>query len=836
MNKKLLLYVILLVVFTAAYIVAAEIGFVFEVGITSISPVWPAAAIALGILLTRGYRFFPAIFFGASVSQTIHLVVTNDHSIASAIIISTVVAAGCTASALTGAVLLKTFIKKTNVIERVWDVVKFVALAAIFSTMIGATITTFALSLSGIIPEGEFGYLWWTWWTGAGVGILLIVPVMITCCVRPEIFRSPQRLFEAGLFAAFFLIVHQLAVGNWIPQLLATHPLDNILPPFFLFLLLVAVLRFKQFGSSAFVFLAWILFVWDTANGVGPFVRDGAVESMLTLEASMGLLAVTMMTLTATMNELNHVVIKLRKSKGQLEERVEERTVELTQANLGLEREVTDRRNAEEQLRISGLKLKAQYKGIPIPTYTWQRVDSDFELVDYNDAAETITRGSVVKLLGKKASELYADTPEVIEDMAKCFMEKTVVKHELLYRFRSTPETRVLDTTYAYVPPDLVLAHTDDITERKQAEEQIVRQSADLEERATELTALNEVSAAISRSIDLDDLLMHVLKTITNLDLFNVEHKGGVFVIEDDRMRLAAHLGHPEEFLAQHANMKLGDCLCGKVAQSGEIIVSGNSDHDDRHEIRYDGMKPHGHVIVPLKMANRVVGVSYFYFPADFRISSRKLELLTTIGNQLGVAIENARLFGETKRLSLHDALTGLANRNLMNAELAKTFKQSQRSRMSLSLIMMDLDHFKEFNDTYGHAAGDKLLVDVAEVIKRAIREVDVAVRYGGEEFLIILPGTDADKATEVAERLRKAIEEKEFHHDECAPVHITVSLGVATSSEDVAMSNRLVMMADDALYEAKRNGRNQVKVWNGGGYSDVMAPQIGAPKDKGFP
>lgn len=815
MKSRWLSYSALLAAFAAAYIVAAAVGYSLQVDDTFVSPVWPAAGIALAGLLMRGYRIFPGIFAGAFIAQFAALNSSLEISTLSMVLISLMVAFGCTVSALAGAFLVNTFIGKRNLIETVPDVVKFVGLAAIASTTIGATITTLALDLGGLFPWGDYGYLWWTWWTGAGIGILLTTPLMVTCCLRPMCARSVKRVLEAVLFLGFFFLVHQLAIGVWWPQLVATHPFDNILAAFFVFLLLLAVIRFEQLGSTVFVFFAWVLMIWDTSHDLGPFVMDSQVESLLTLEASLGLLAVFLMVMSATMNEHHDVVRKLRKSRDELEVRVKERTGQLSDANEELENEIAVRIRAEEQIREAGAKLKAQYKGIPIPTYTWQRVDDDFVLVDFNDAAEAITHGTVVKLVGQKVTKLYNDRPDIQHDMEECFREKKVIKHDFEYLFRSIGETRFLSTSFAFVPPDLVLVHTEDITERMRAEEQVIRQSEVLEERNSDLAALYEVSTAISRTIDLKQLLMDVLKTITSLELFKVEKKGGVLIVEGENMRLAAHLGHPEEFIELHRAMKVGDCLCGQAAKTGEIIVSGNSDNDKNHSFHYPGMKPHGHVIVPLKVAERVVGVSYFYFPAEFQISQRQLDLLSTIGNQLGIAIENSRLFEETRKLSLHDSLTGLANRNLMNIELARTFAESLRSNLPLSLIMMDLDHFKEHNDTFGHAAGDRLLRDIAHITRKELRSADIATRYGGEEFLIILPNTDINKACEVAERLRVAIGRKPFYFNGGPPVHVSVSLGLAERSDEVTVPDRLVMMADDALYEAKNTGRNRIRVWS---------------------
>jgi DNA-binding response OmpR family regulator len=132
------------------------------------------------------------------------------------------------------------------------------------------------------------------------------------------------------------------------------------------------------------------------------------------------------------------------------------------------------------QLRESEEKARAQYKGIPVPTYTWQKVGEDLVLVDYNDAAEAITQGKVADFVGIKLGEMYRDRPEIREDICRCFAEKATIKREMPYRFQSTGEDRRLAVKYAFVPPDLVLIHTEDITERVRAEEEARKHAAEL--------------------------------------------------------------------------------------------------------------------------------------------------------------------------------------------------------------------------------------------------------------------------------------------------------------------------------------------------------------------
>ncbi|TET40630.1 MAG: PAS domain S-box protein, partial [Dehalococcoidia bacterium] len=139
----------------------------------------------------------------------------------------------------------------------------------------------------------------------------------------------------------------------------------------------------------------------------------------------------------------------------------------------GTLRDITERRRVEQALRESEEKLRAQYKGIPVPTYTWQRIGEDLVLVDYNDAAVAITQGQIANYIGKKDSEMYQNRPEILNDLSRCFAEKTSIYREMLYEYMSTGETKHLAVSYAFVPPDLVLVHTEDITERKRLEQSL---------------------------------------------------------------------------------------------------------------------------------------------------------------------------------------------------------------------------------------------------------------------------------------------------------------------------------------------------------------------------
>ncbi len=305
-------------------------------------------------------------------------------------------------------------------------------------------------------------------------------------------------------------------------------------------------------------------------------------------------------------------------------------------------RDVTKFKQIEEELRISEKQAKAQYKGIPVPTYTWQKVGNDFILIDYNYAAERITKGQVSNFLGIKLSEAYKVQPKIIDDMWECLNKKTIVRAEMPYEIGIAGKGKVFNIHYSFAPPDLVLVHTEDITERKKAEE--------------------------------------------------------------------------------------------------------------------------------------------------------KKEWLTK----------------KLKRQAQIDGLTKVLNRQHLDGELKLEIQRARRYNRSLSLIMLDIDHFKKVNDSCGHRTGDQVLKRIAKNIKDIIRTTDFVGRYGGEEFLVVCPETVLNEALNLAKRMQEKIRKLQVTDREGLAVKVTASFGVGQFSEPENF-DKLVIKVDDALYKAKNTGRNRI-------------------------
>lgn len=496
-------------------------------------------------------------------------------------------------------------------------------------------------------------------------------------------------------------------------------------------------------------------------------------------------------------------------------------TANLRQARAEAEADLEARREAERGSSEAREYVETLLDSANAPIVVW---NEDRKVTRFNRAFERLSGYSPAEVVGREVGMLFVGKApgRTAEDAVAALGGERgeVFEASILCKGGGARPAlwTIADVQTASGRPRATIAQGMDITERKLAEEELARRDVELNERNMEMAALSDVSFIVEHAEGVDKLLKQSMDVITRLGMFNFQRKGGVLIVEGDDMRLIPCLG-PEPspaFIAAHDGMKVGECLCGIAARTGEAIVSCDSDSDDRHTIRYLDMEPHGHVIIPLTAMTKVVGVMYLYMDTGARVDERKLDLLKAIGMRLGVAVENAQLYEQTRILSLHDSLTGLANRRLMYLELERSLTRTRRHGEPLSVVMLDLDHFKDFNDEYGHVAGDELLVDVAKAATSSTREMDLATRYGGEEFLVVLPNTGTDAAEQVAERIRDQVARVVPRVPKRTRKRpgVTVSAGVATCSEAVSTEDDLISMADKALYEAKKKGRNRVEKW----------------------
>lgn len=224
------------------------------------------------------------------------------------------------------------------------------------------------------------------------------------------------------------------------------------------------------------------------------------------------------------------------------------------------------------------------------------------------------------------------------------------------------------------------------------------------------------------------------------------------------------------------------------------------------------GLEAGGHpqhaLVVPIQRSGQLMGAMELYLTAWRELNEDQADLLNGVASQAAMAIRHAQLFEAQEENALTDELTKLPNRRALAQRLLQEMQRARRHHTGLAFLMIDLDHFKQVNDTYGHLNGDAVLAELASILSTGLRESDVCARYGGEEFALILPETDLAGARTLAERLRAKVASATFP----GGLKLTISVGVAASDEP-AVFTQLIDRADQALYAAKQGGRNQVRV-----------------------
>ena len=262
--------------------------------------------------------------------------------------------------------------------------------------------------------------------------------------------------------------------------------------------------------------------------------------------------------------------------------------------------------------------------------------------------------------------------------------------------------------------------------------------------------------------------------------------------------------------------LKMGEGVAGWVAQRGEPAIVNNVARDPRFTRKVDTrtqFKTRSILCAPLVSRGRTIGVLEIINKLGGRFTRADLALVLMLVEPCAIAIENAILFQRTEQLTITDDLTRLFNSRYLNLYLGREIKRCKRHGIPLSVIFLDLDGFKGVNDQYGHLAGSGTLTEVGAILAEGVRESDILARYGGDEFVAVLPETPASGALVIAERLRRAIEEHRFLEAQGICARISASFGIATYPDHALSPEGLIQKADQAMYRVKEREKNGIEV-----------------------
>ncbi len=476
----------------------------------------------------------------------------------------------------------------------------------------------------------------------------------------------------------------------------------------------------------------------------------------------------------------------------------------LLRLNRKLRRELAHLRNGNGHLTETDVIFRQNFLALPDPILIWRRDEQgEIRLMLFNQAAVEMSLGRIKDFTGITVEDFFSHEPQVAEIIYQVFRTGKPKRVETPTRLRTTGEEKWIQADYIRLSHRYLLNIIRDITPQKQ------RQQAE-EEQRSKIELLRQAMTAFTSVLNLRQVLSQVMEYLKMLIPYD---RAFLFLLDKDELEIAAAAGFASnddyigrriparnpQFEAINRNryplyldnaetyrpfLELGDLNCGK-AWLGVPMLG------------------HGQVIGYLSIYNSNGGV----------YGGNEAELGQTFANQAAIAIENARLFQQVQQYAITDGLTGFYNRRYFYELAEIEMRRSQRYGSDLSLIMIDIDLFKNVNDRLGHTAGDQVLIRLSQCLRSQIRASDSIGRYGGEEFVILLPETNARNAVEVAERLRKSAEECTTYIGPTA-IQITISLGVAQMDEDCQNIDDLFHRADRALYLAKQNGRNRVCTW----------------------
>jgi len=330
-----------------------------------------------------------------------------------------------------------------------------------------------------------------------------------------------------------------------------------------------------------------------------------------------------------------------------------------------------------------------------------------------------------------------------------------------------------------------------------------------------ELSGLLDIYRGISSVIDKDSLYDMVL---TKSSMFIGAERASLMILDkaSKAFRIKASKGL-EKSIAQSVRIKPGEGISGRTAEKGVPFVVKDIEKEVPWQKSPRSYRTPSFISAPLKLYGRVIGVINL---ADKRgdgiFSDEDLFVLLSISHYATIALERGAYYSmseKLKTLSMTDPLTGLFNRRFFKSRLFEEAERVRRLRDSFAAFVIDVDDFKSFNDRWGHQAGDNVLKLIAGAIKDAVRTVDVVVRYGGEEFAVILPHTSKHDSAVIAERIRRGVEQLKLPGNMTGPSP-TISIGIAEFPGDARNTDDLIYRADAAMYQAKRRGKNSVVLY----------------------
>ncbi len=774
-------------------------GFVFVttgdsygISVETIPLVWLPGGIFIALIYFWGYRFLPGVYLSVLIAFLL-----TGRGLSLALLVPVI----STLEAFLGCLLLKRAFRVNPNLISFKDVLGLLS-ASILASFLSAGLFSIAYSIFGVADEFLILFSWGFWWINGLLGILLQLPIIMVWGTNKPAIYEKNRLWDWIAVLIVFCITWLIFKQKNQTDILFNYQ-SYLLFPFILWIALRLLQRgiaLTNLGISLVALTA--LYRYD-AN----IARDG-FSNIWVLGAFLIVVSMTSMVLAALFAERESATNNLKEANVKLEERVSLRTQELKAINSKLNRELKTRRSVETELVASEEKLRTLVDNIPEALFL---VNADANILDVNNkllSMYAVSRDEIIKFY-KLEDFLSPDLPaKELDQYHQRALNGEAVTFEWIARRPSdnfTFPVEIKTKRIWYDNERCLIGSIRDLTERNEI------MHAEHEQRIL-AEALQNTAAALSSVQNLDEVFDKILKNVGNV----IPHDAvNLMLLDEDNVGRIVHshgyrkLGMQTYIQDMRFDVNLFRNLRVMVETGLPVIIPDVSNYPEWvFDERVDWIKSYAGV--PIRVKGVTIGFIQLDSGTSGHFKKEHSARLQAFANQAAIAIENARLYTELQKLAITDPLTGLLNRHGFNPTSKREFEIAKRYNHKITAILFDIDHLKKINDDFGHPVGDRSLKMIAECCRTTIREIDLAARFGGDEFVILLSETDVKAGMEVAERLKRCIQAHWFKVDG-KEVEVTISAGVAELRRSMHSLDDLIDMADRGSYLAKSQGRDSI-------------------------
>jgi diguanylate cyclase (GGDEF)-like protein/PAS domain S-box-containing protein len=791
--KLILDYAWKTLVLVIAGLVFVKTGDFYGISVETIPLVWLPGGIFIAMIYFWGYRFLPGVYLTVVIAFLL-----TGRGLPLALLVAVI----STLESFLGCLLLKRAFRVNPNLISFKDVLGLLS-ASILASFISAGLFSVVYSLFGAADDFLILFSWGLWWINGLLGILLQLPIIMVWGTDQTTVSSKKNRLWDWLALLIVLCLTWLIFQQKDQTDILFNYQSYLLFPFILWI----ALRLLQRGitlTNVGISLVAITALYRYETNIPP---DGFSNNWI-LGAFLIVVSMTSMVLASLFAERESATINLKEANVKLEERVALRTQELKTINTKLKHELKTRQSVETELIASEDKLRALVDNIPEALFL---INAHARILDVNIKLLSMYDVSRDEIINHYMLEdfLSPDLPaQELDQYHQRALNGEAVTFEWIARRPSDNFSFPVEIKTKRIWFDnerCLIGSIRDLTERNEI------MHAEHEQRIL-AEALQNSAAALSSVQNLDEVFDKILKNVGNV----IPHDAvNLMLLDEDSVGRIVHshgyrkLGMQTYIQDMRFDVNLFRNLRVMVETGLPVIIPDVSNYPEWvFDERVDWIQSYAGV--PIRVKDVTIGFIQLDSGTSGHFKKEHSARLQAFANQAAIAIENARLYTELQKLAITDPLTGLLNRHGFNPTSKREFEIAKRYNHKVTAILFDIDHLKNINDVFGHPVGDRCLKMIAECCRTTIREIDLAARFGGDEFVILLSETDVKTGMDVAERLKRCIRAHWFKVDG-KEVEVTISAGAAEIRKSMHSLDDLIDMADRGSYLAKSQGRDSI-------------------------